>query len=423
MKFFLCLLIIVTLQCTPIHSSFIDLAGDKELQTLPLQTLSRVESAQIPRLLTMADCSIISHPDYNIDLQKLLSPSFPIVGKMIGWGLAKVVKHYSFVNGFDFNKWGKVADHMASLDIPIVTPETMVSYEQLGVVHTPEYLASLSNPATVAQILAPIFEQGALFARVSANRITRYLLNPMRLTTMGTILAVQKAMAGGPAIHIGGGMHHAYPTHGEGFCMFGDIPLAIYTIRQSYPNLKVMVIDTDIHASNGIDCMLQYDPLSAIFDIRNYQIYPYDAHEYEGGYAPQKFSYSYDHAVPIGITTPEYLRILRRYLPGALDDLRPDLIIHNAGTDPYMYDSIGGAQIDLAGMIAKDEYVARIAHVRGIKFAMVTSGGYSPASPYIHMVSFENLLCNVWHVMPRQSLRKITKRIKEKAGHDGVDLR
>lgn len=225
--------------------------------------------------------------------------------------------------------------------------------------------------------------------------IQRRILNPMRLATAGTVLAVELALQRGWAINLAGGYHHAKPDNGEGFCFFADIPLAVK--KQLEKGLKrVLIVDLDAHQGNGYVTLfaqnlqttapddLQYvkDSRVHIFDMYNSLIYPGDS------FAKQFITYDHPLRNP---SSAKYLKILFDNLPAALEASRPDLLFYNAGTDIFEGDALGQLQVTAQGIVDRDEFVFRQAKERGIPIAMVLSGGYTPESARIIADSISNL--------------------------------
>ena len=197
-------------------------------------------------------------------------------------------------------------------------------------------------------------------------------------------------------MHCGGGLHHAKISKGEGFCPLNDIALSIYMLRLIYPKLRVLYVDTDIHQGNGLDDIFKSDPNVLIFDMYNADIYP--------GTLPTRKNQKYDfpfHGIVAPIIDEAYLPILAAKIPQALAEFQPQLVIINAGSDPYIRDyPMGGARISFDGMLEKDEIVAKHAHEQGIPFVMYSSGGYCTHTAHIYGSSCENIIRNILRLLP-----------------------
>ena len=101
-----------------------------------------------------------------------------------------------------------------------------------------------------------------------------------------------------------------------------------------------------------------------------------------------------DYPLPVGpgLTGGEYLGIVRETLPAALDAVRPDLVIYNAGTDPFVGDPLAGFRLEKDDLAERDLLVVSTVRERAIPVAMVLSGGYSAGSWKIHADAIEGLL-------------------------------
>ncbi len=316
---------------------------------------------------------IVYHPGYNISL----------------FGLEKL-------HPFDSCKYGHVYDYLIEQQL-IKSSEfhqpTEVTNQQLLIIHPQSYLDSLDSLATLARITEiPIDYIPQMFSSL----VLPSIITPMRLATGGTILATQLALKKGWAINLGGGYHHAKDCEGGGFCAFADIPLAINILLQKNSKLqKVLIIDLDAHQGNGHEWIFRDNDAIAIFDIYNEDIYPHDEEA--------KKAITYNHPVHSGINDARYLALLKKQLPIALADSKPDFIVYNAGTDILAGDTLGRMNISKQGIIERDAFVFGEAFKRNIPITMVLSGGYTKQSAGVISKSVENLLTNV--ITPRREIK------------------
>ncbi len=285
-------------------------------------------------------------------------------------------------HSFDTKKYGKIARALRDLfNIKFYEP-AKVSDADLRLVHTADYLQSLADSNNVAKIA-----EFPLLADMPNALLQKRVLDPMRYATAGTVLAAQLALKHGWAINLSGGYHHAKATQGGGFCFFADIPLAIRKLRESRPQLKAFVLDLDAHQGNGHEEILAYDPLSFIFDVYVKDNYPRDIEV-------QK-CIRFNHPVAKNIQDREYLHLLTTHLPKGLDEVRPDIIIYNAGTDIFEKDHLGQMSISENGIIERDMFVFAQALQRNIPIVMVLSGGYTKESAGIIAQSLTRVLLEV----------------------------
>jgi histone deacetylase 11 len=251
------------------------------------------------------------------------------------------------------------------------------SDREIAMVHTPEYLRSLRRPAVVAEILGM-----PVAGRLPGWLLDWRVLGPMRRAAGGTILAGRRALEHGLAINLGGGFHHAAASAGEGFCVYADIPLAAAVLHHEQPQrvARVLVVDLDAHQGNGTAAVFHEWPWASIFDVYEEDLYPSKEPE--------------DFPLPVraGMGGAEYLRIVADALPPALDSVRPDLLIYNAGSDPFAGDPLTLLELSAGDLAERDLMVVSLARERSIPVAMVLSGGYSSASWRIHAESIEGIL-------------------------------
>jgi histone deacetylase 11 len=280
---------------------------------------------------------------------------------------------------FDSKKYGRAwkvlesqfGHELTNHHLPVDRP---VSDEELLLVHTPEYLASLHSPAKLAGILElPALQ--FLPGWMTAWRVLR----PMRWATRGSVIAAKAALQTGAAINLSGGYHHAKPNQGEGFCVFSDAALIVYQLRQEkllQPDDTVAYVDLDAHHGNGVCHQFLADRRISIFDMYNENVYP-------GKELEEHRRIDYNIPLPFGCPGAEYLAILRENLPrflNSLDSRRLRLAIYNAGTDVFAGDKLGGLGLSAGDVLERDLFVIHEFRQRKIPFVMLLSGGYSRES-------------------------------------------
>ena len=280
---------------------------------------------------------------------------------------------------FDSRKYRRIHDALISRGLrrpgEFTRPDT-VSRKDLLRVHSPEYLRSLGRSGTLAEIL-----EVPIARRLPACVLDWRILGPMRHATGGTVMACRLALEHGVAVNLGGGFHHAAAGWGGGFCVYADVPIAAKALHDEGKVGKVMVVDLDAHQGDGTASAIQDWPWATIYDLYQEDIFP-DRKE------PEDFP----HPVPAGLTGVEYLELVNTTLPAALDAARPDLLIYNAGSDPYAKDPLAKFQLTMGELAERDLTVVTMARERKIPVAMVLSGGYSAESWKIHADGIEGIL-------------------------------
>lgn len=195
---------------------------------------------------------------------------------------------------------------------------------------------------------------------------SKEMVEAVWLAAGGTILAGRRALEDGFGASIGGGFHHAYPDHGEGFCAVHDVAVAIRRLLADGAIRKVMVVDTDVHHGNGTAAIFGGD--AAVFTLSIHQ---------KNNYPEPKPPSTVDLHLPDGIGDADYLRILSEPLRKGLDEFKPDLVFYVGGADPYCEDMLGGLALTLGGLEKRDRLVFEEARARAIPVAITLAGGYA----------------------------------------------
>jgi acetoin utilization deacetylase AcuC-like enzyme len=192
------------------------------------------------------------------------------------------------------------------------------------------------------------------------------LVRAVWLCTGGSILAGRLALEDGVGVNVGGGFHHAYPDHGEGFCVLNDFAVAIRRLQKDKTIELAMTVDCDVHQGNGTAAIFGGDHTVFTLSIHQENNYPY----------PKPPS-SLDINLHDGVGDEEYLRELTQGLDRALAEFNPDLIFYLAGADPYRDDQLGGLKLSLEGLEKRDRLVFEKASGRKIPVAVTLAGGYA----------------------------------------------
>ncbi len=185
-----------------------------------------------------------------------------------------------------------------------------------------------------------------------------------RLMTGGSVLAARLALDEGRSMNIGGGFHHAFPNHGEGFCAINDVAVAIRVLQREGKIKKAMVVDCDVHHGNGTAAVFLDDP--GVFTISLHQ---------HNNYPTWKPPSNIDIHVAEGLGDDEYVRRLDRVLRSAVAGFQPELIAYIAGADPYYDDQLGGLELTFGGLARRDRTVFDIAG--DIPVFAALAGGYA----------------------------------------------
>jgi acetoin utilization deacetylase AcuC-like enzyme len=262
-----------------------------------------------------------------------------------------------------------------------VTPRPATDQDVL-LVHTPQYVEKLKTGT-----LSPR-EQMELEVPFSPA-----LVKAFWLAAGGSILAADYALGDGIAISIGGGFHHAFPDHGEGFCMIHDVAIAIRHMQRDGKIRYAMTVDCDVHQGNGTAAIfaaprtasepLPSVPTSTLTSTKTKMrsshtgdVFTISLHQ-ENNYPAWKPPSSIDINLPDEIGDDDYLAWLDNALSSGLRQFDPDLLCYIAGADPYREDQLGGLSLTIDGLKKRDELVFRVAKARGIPVMVTLAGGYA----------------------------------------------
>jgi acetoin utilization deacetylase AcuC-like enzyme len=186
------------------------------------------------------------------------------------------------------------------------------------------------------------------------------------LATGGTILAGRRALEDRVAVNLGGGFHHAFPGHGEGFCAIHDVAVAIRRLLAEGAIERALVIDCDVHHGNGTAAIFTGDP----------QVFTMSFHQYNN-YPAEKPESDIDVHLEDRTDDAAYLLALSAKFIPALERVRPQLVYYLAGADPYYQDQLGGLGLTLDGLKRRDELVMDAARRAGAAVAVTLAGGYA----------------------------------------------
>jgi acetoin utilization deacetylase AcuC-like enzyme len=263
-----------------------------------------------------------------------------------------------------------------------VTPQPASDRDVL-LVHTPEYVHKLKT--------------GTLSAIEELQMEVPYspeLVRAFWLAAGGSILAAEHALKDHIAFNIGGGFHHAFPDHGEGFCMIHDVAVAIRRMQRDDKIRRAMTVDCDVHQGNGTAAIFAgtriptgHLPSSSpstlspsrpakVRHAHAGEVFTISLHQ-ENNYPAFKPPSSIDVDLPDEIGDDDYLAWLDNALSSGLRQFEPELICYVAGADPYCEDQLGGLALTIAGLKRRDELVFRVAQARDIPVMVTFAGGYA----------------------------------------------
>lgn len=222
--------------------------------------------------------------------------------------------------------------------------------EDVGLVHTKEYIHKLKTGTLTSQEIYTL-----------ELPYSKELISASWLCAGGTIMACKIALEEGCAVHLGGGFHHAFPDHGEGFCVLNDIAIGIKAVRK-----KTLVIDCDLHQGNG----------TAYIFRDNKSVFTFSIHQ-ENNYPMPKPPSTLDIGLNDGVRDSKYMMHLRTNIPSIIEKFKPGLIVYVAGADVYEFDQLGGLKLTINGLQERDMFIFELAKKNNIPIAVVLAGGYA----------------------------------------------
>ncbi|GFE68594.1 histone deacetylase [Chroococcus sp. FPU101] len=236
----------------------------------------------------------------------------------------------------------------------LYTPE-LPPQELIEFVHTPEYVNAYCtgtlDPKAQRRIGLPW---------------TLELANRTCVAVGGTILTAKLALEYGLACNTAGGTHHAFPHYGSGFCIFNDLAIAAKVVQKYKLAQKILIVDLDVHQGDGTASIFQNDQSVFTFSMHC-----------EANFPGTKQKSDLDVPLPIGLDDDGYLQTLAQYLPDLLTQIKPDLILYDAGVDPHVYDRLGKLALTDTGLYRREMQVLTTCLAAGYPVAAVIGGGYA----------------------------------------------
>ncbi|MBD1896107.1 histone deacetylase [Coleofasciculus sp. FACHB-129] len=278
------------------------------------------------------DLPIIYHPDYVVPLPE--GHRFP---------MPKFSKLYEMLLS------DRVA-HPEQIHPPEPPPPAWIE-----LVHTPEYVRAYCEGTLDAKAQRRI---GLPWSPALANRTC--------VAVGGTILTAKLALTHGLACNTAGGTHHAFPSYGSGFCIFNDLAIAARVLQHLGLVRQILIVDLDVHQGDGTAVIFQED--SSVFTFSMHC---------EVNFPGTKQQSDLDVPLPIGMEDDAYLQTLAKYLPDLLSQVKPDLVLYDAGVDPHAGDRLGKLALTDTGIFRREMQVLSTCVALGYPVACVIGGGYA----------------------------------------------
>jgi acetoin utilization deacetylase AcuC-like enzyme len=278
------------------------------------------------------DLPIVYHPNYVVPLpegHRFPMPKFKkLYELLIKDGVAEKTQFYA----------------------PVCPPEDWIE-----LVHTPEYVQAYCQGTLDAKAQRRI---GLPWSPALANRTC--------VAVGGTILTARLALTYGLACNTAGGTHHAFPNYGSGFCIFNDLAVTARVLQQLGLVKKILIVDLDVHQGDGTAFIFQDDESVFTFSMHC-----------EVNFPGTKQTSDLDVPLPEGMEDDEYLQTLDKYLPDLLSEVKPDLVLYDAGVDPHLGDRLGKLSLTDTGIYRREMQVLTTCISQRYPVACVIGGGYA----------------------------------------------
>lgn len=222
-------------------------------------------------------------------------------------------------------------------------------------VHTSEYINKVKTGA---------------FTEKELRRIgfpwSQELVERSRRSVGGTIAATKSALQDGIAINLAGGTHHAFPNHGEGFCVFNDCAVATRVLQANKLAERVLILDLDVHQGNGTAAIFINDPSVFTFSVHGEKNFPF-----------RKETGDLDIALEDDTQDEAFLASVASGLQQVKARFKPDLVLYIAGSDPFIGDQLGRLSVSKPGLAQRDQLVFEWCQIQHLPVAVVMGGGYA----------------------------------------------
>ncbi|MGB3076994.1 MAG: histone deacetylase [Chitinophagales bacterium] len=234
-------------------------------------------------------------------------------------------------------------------------PES-IDIEVVALTHTQEYIHRLQNLQMTDSEMRKIgFPQ------------TPELMTREFIIAGGTLECCEFAKQHGVSLNIAGGTHHAYPDHGEGFCLMNDCAIAANYLLHTSKAARLLIIDLDVHQGQGTAKIFEHEKRVFTFSMHGKNNYPV-----------HKEKSTLDVELPDGIRDNDYLSLLQQHLPQVIDQFRPDFSFYISGVDIIATDRFGKLNVSMEGCKRRDAFVFETLKKQNIPVVVTMGGGYSP---------------------------------------------
>jgi acetoin utilization protein AcuC len=211
---------------------------------------------------------------------------------------------------------------------------------------------------------------------------------PGRLEEAARLVVGQAGQAGNlvqggefrKVVSIGGGLHHAKPAYGEGFCLYNDVAYAARHLIKEHGLQKIVILDTDAHAGNGTAAYFYNDPRVLFIDLHQDPrgLYPGTGFADQTGEGEGK-GYTVNIPLPPGAGDASYRLAFEAIVEPLVAEFRPEIIIRNGGSDPHFADGLTALGLTVKGFRMIGEKTRLLSDVCGGREIDLIASGYNEA--------------------------------------------
>jgi acetoin utilization deacetylase AcuC-like enzyme len=260
---------------------------------------------------------------------------------------------------FPMAKYGMLRDRVVEAGLgsgdDLLVPEA-ATHQELATAHEAEYIQKVTRGTLTSKEI-----------RRMGFPWSPELVERSRRSVGGTLAASRAALNEGVSMNLSGGTHHAFPGHGEGFCVFNDVAVAARVMQKEGRVRKVAILDLDVHQGNGTAFIFKDDPSVFTLSIHGANNFPF-----------RKEASDLDLELGDGARDDEFLASVSQGVRKALERSTPELALYLAGADPFEGDGLGRLGVSKEGLAQRDRLVLEACRSGGIPVAVVMSGGYAP---------------------------------------------
>jgi acetoin utilization protein AcuC len=180
------------------------------------------------------------------------------------------------------------------------------------------------------------------------------------------------------AISIGGGMHHAKPSYGEGFCLYNDVAFCGLYLMKQYELNRILILDTDAHAGNGTAEYFYAEPRVLFIDLHQNPgtLYPGTGFAYQIGSGEGK-GFTVNVPMPVSAGYDSYKLVLESIVEPLAQEFKPQIVVRNGGSDPHFDDQLTALGLPVKGFRMIGEKVRELARVCDDKEIDLIASGYN----------------------------------------------